>query len=202
MNESNKNKKLFKISLKGNPNKDQDLIKSITLIKKFKKVLHKKNAKKKFLGKKRKVLSIAKSADININSLYMNFNTQKCVICLENINLNERHFLHCGHFFHCSCIDKWIEMGKDKCPMCRQKIECNNRASHNSISLEENENNNVVQNIHDYSVIYLILNCIIKYFLFTISNYLAISSIQTLRDIFPGILRFILINSFLLKIFL
>ena len=101
----NDNKKEFiKISLKDKSKKNASLIKSISLIKKFKKVLPKKFIRKKLLGKKRKLLSIEKPMDIFINSLYMNTNTQKCAICLENINLNERHFLHCGHFFHCLCI--------------------------------------------------------------------------------------------------
>ena len=202
----NDNKKEFiKESLKDKSSKNADLIKSISLKKKFKRVLPKKSTKKNFLGKKRKLLSIAKSMDIFINNSYMNINAQKCAICLENINLNERHFLHCGHFFHCPCIDTWLDMGKDKCPMCRQNIDCNNRDSPNSINLEENENNynnnNNALNVRDYSDIRLIINYIIKLVIMYISNYLVISSIQQVKDIFPGILRFIIINHFFLAIF-
>ncbi len=200
------NKKEFiKISLKDKSSKNVDLIKSISLIKKFKKVLPKKTIKKNFLGKKRKLLSIAKSMNIFINNSYMNINAQKCAICLENINLNERHFLHCGHFFHCPCIDKWLDMGKDKCPMCRRNIECKNRTSQNSINLEENENNygnnNAVRNISGYSDIQLLLYFMIKIVIIYISNYLVISSIQQLKDIFPGMLRFIIINFFFYAVF-
>ena len=202
----NDNKKEFtKVSLKDKSSKNTDSIKSISLIKKFKKVLPKKSTKKNFLGKKRKLLSIAKPTDIFINNSYMNIKAQKCAICLENINLNERHFLHCGHFFHCLCIDTWLDMGKDKCPICRQNIECNNRDSQNSINLEENENNyhnnNISENIRGYSDIHLILSYIIKLVIMYISNYLVISSIQQIKDIFPGILRFIVINHFFLSIF-
>ena len=186
-------KESINISLKEKSSKNTDSIKSISLIKKFKKVLPKKSIKKNFLGKKRKLLSISKTMDIFINNSYMNINAQKCGICLENINLKERHFLHCGHFFHCPCIDTWLDMGKDICPMCRQNIECNNRASQNSINLEENENNHVAGNIRGYSNIHLILH-IVKIVIFYISNYLVISSIQQIKDIFPGILKFIIIN--------
>jgi hypothetical protein len=195
----NKNE-LTKASLKEKSRKNEDLIKSISLIKKFKKVLPKKSTKNNFLGRKRKLLSITKPMDLFINNSYMNINAQKCAICLENINLSERHFLHCGHFFHCPCIDAWLDMGKDKCPMCRQNIECNNRAPQNSIHLEENENSNIPRNIHGYSDIQLLLYYIIKLVIMYISNYLVISSIQQLKDIFPGILRFIIINHFFLFI--
>ena len=201
----NDNKKEFiKISLKDKSKKNASLIKSISLIKKFKKVLPKKFIRKKLLGKKRKLLSIEKPMDIFINSSYMNTNAQKCAICLENINLNERHFLHCGHFFHCPCIDEWLDMGKDKCPMCRQNIECNNRNSPNSINLQENENNhenNATENISGYSDIKIILYYIIKLIIWYISNFLVISSIQEIKDIFPGIMRFIIINQFFFAIF-
>ena len=52
-------------------------------------------------------------------------NNETCIICLEKIDFKERHFLHCGHFFHCNCINKWINMDKNKCPTCKQDIECN-----------------------------------------------------------------------------
>ena len=78
-------KESINISLKDKSSKNTDSIKSISLIKKFKKVLPKKSIKKNFLGKKRKLLSISKTMDIFINNSYMNINAQKCGICLAKI---------------------------------------------------------------------------------------------------------------------
>jgi hypothetical protein len=30
--------------------------------------------------------------------------------------------MRCGHKFHRSCIDEWVERGHDSCPMCRKNI--------------------------------------------------------------------------------
>ena len=91
---------------------------------------------KKFLGFKRRLfkkkkekkeqkLLISKQKDYFINnSSSFTKNNNECIICLEKISLRDRHFLHCGHFFHCDCINKWLSMDKNKCPLCKQNIEC------------------------------------------------------------------------------
>ena len=182
------------------------LIKSLSLIKKFKKVLPQKSTKKKFLGRKR-LLSITKQMDIFISNSYMNINTQNCIICLQNINLNDRVFLRCGHSFHSRCIDEWINMSKNECPICRQNIEFNSRTSQNSINLEENENNNQnnnsTRNSHysnDHSKLYFITKVFLMIFLSYMSDYLVISSIQQAKDIFPGVYRYLVISYFLFSI--
>jgi hypothetical protein len=49
-----------------------------------------------------------------------------CSICLINIeNDNELIQLRCSHFFHCTCIDEWLQSKKfmsNQCPICRDYI--------------------------------------------------------------------------------
>ena len=135
------------------------LIKSLTLIKENE---PEKKSDKKFLGIKRKLfkkiknkkeikekrLSVSKQIDYFINNTN-NKKNEECIICLEKISFQERHFLHCGHIFHCDCINKWLNMDKNKCPTCKQNIECDKSLSEESISLENNneiivQNNNVL----------------------------------------------------------
>ena len=103
----------------------------------FKKISNKKEKKKK--------LSITKTSEYFINKPnFHNKDDDLCIICLDKITFQKRHFLHCGHYFHCYCINKWIKMDKDKCPLCRQSIEC---IESDSISLEEDQENNNDSNI-------------------------------------------------------
>ena len=149
----------------------QNLIKSIFLIKHsdtkntidqnllgnkrklFKKTKLKKENKNKKENKinKNNLLLITKSIEYFINSTNIK-NNEICIICLEKIDSKERHFLHCGHFFHCCCINKWISMDKNKCPMCKQDIECNKSFEDDSINGEDdndndNDNDNINQNV-------------------------------------------------------
>ena len=69
-------------------------------------------------------------------------------------NLLSRYFfwnkplLHCGHSFHCTCIDIWIKSGKKDCPIWRQDMIC---PGNQLIELEEeNENvNNIDNNVNN-----------------------------------------------------
>jgi len=106
--------------------------------KSFKKITIKANQKFKNKNK----LSINKQIQFNINknNNINNFNNiEPCSICFEKINFQDRHFLHCGHCFHCNCINTWLELGKYECPLCKQDIDCD-KAFDNSISLEEENN--------------------------------------------------------------
>ena len=44
-----------------------------------------------------------------------------CSICLEQINdtHDETKKLHCGHYYHTECIEKWFDEN-DTCPYCRE----------------------------------------------------------------------------------
>lgn len=43
---------------------------------------------------------------------------EKCPICLE-LMWCEPKKLACGHLFHITCVDEWLEI-KNICPLCRQ----------------------------------------------------------------------------------
>jgi len=54
--------------------------------------------------------------------------TDKCVICLDNINLKDDVnilTLECSHTYHKECIDKWLNRAQT-CPICREKVEPEN----------------------------------------------------------------------------
>ena len=50
---------------------------------------------------------------------------ETCVVCTEAFNKNsqESAFLHCNHWFHFTCIKKWLDI-KPKCPHCMSKVDC------------------------------------------------------------------------------
>ena len=43
-----------------------------------------------------------------------------CSICLDNDNDNRMRKLNCGHKFHYSCIEEWLQI-KKVCPLCNSK---------------------------------------------------------------------------------
>ncbi|KAG0704818.1 hypothetical protein DFH29DRAFT_909952 [Suillus ampliporus] len=46
----------------------------------------------------------------------------RCLICLDDYVLNENlRVLSCKHAFHQSCVDKWLQTGRNNCPACRSK---------------------------------------------------------------------------------
>ena len=48
---------------------------------------------------------------------------EKCSICLEKLDFNEKRQFRCGHYFHKDCIDKWFKSSMSlKCPYCKQLI--------------------------------------------------------------------------------
>ena len=175
------------------PNEKQNIIKTISLIKTteskkpevnnflgikrklFKKIKQKngnkenKVNKKKNKNKKNSFL-ITKSMEYFINNTNI-LNNEICIICLEKISFKERHFLHCGHFFHCCCINKWISMDKNKCPTCKQDIECNKSFQDEESAEDDNDNNgnNIVINTSSddsLSILYLYFLVIIIIFMF------------------------------------
>ena len=73
---------------------------------------------------------------LNLSSLKI------CTICLEEIEFENKHYLHCGHVFHCNCINKWLK-NSYICPNCKQNSEGNCFVSNSSnYSFENNENRN------------------------------------------------------------
>lgn len=46
-----------------------------------------------------------------------------CAICLDLMQEKELiRELHCGHVYHASCLDLWVERGHHDCPMCKYDI--------------------------------------------------------------------------------
>ena len=121
-------------------------------------ILDKENKKNKInmginLGKKRKILDskknnnhnfiISRPAIVFIKGTNIENHEARgtCVICLNKISFENRHFLHCGHIFHCSCINLWINKGNNLCPICRGNRKCINQ-DYSLINIDENENSN------------------------------------------------------------
>ena len=111
----------------------------------IKRHLFKKMHKKKGKGKENKCkknLVITKAMEYFIKKAKIQVNENICIICFEKISFEQKHYLHCGHCFHCDCINKWIGMDKSKCPICKQNFECFKSFSENSLDEEEEDNNN------------------------------------------------------------
>lgn len=50
--------------------------------------------------------------------------TNICTICFDEfIGEDEVRMLECKHYFHSTCIDRWLVGHSNKCPCCRNKIE-------------------------------------------------------------------------------
>ena len=111
------------------------------------------------LGKKRKnskdqkLLSISRPITHCIHRTKINDannNNLNCPICLQMISFADRHSCHCGHIFHCDCINKWINSGNNICPVCRQNLDCTNHLPEEPvIALDEDENQNNYNNINN-----------------------------------------------------
>lgn len=44
-----------------------------------------------------------------------------CAICYRTYEAEEQvRTLHCGHFFHISCVDPWL-LQKNSCPICKKR---------------------------------------------------------------------------------
>ena len=57
-----------------------------------------------------------------------------CAICLENVYFNNKclFLVNCKHIFHKNCINTWIRMSTNTCPICRTIIlkSNNNMSNH------------------------------------------------------------------------
>ncbi|RZR70503.1 hypothetical protein BHM03_00000320 [Ensete ventricosum] len=47
-----------------------------------------------------------------------------CVICLSEVagGHEVRELGNCAHGFHADCIDRWVDVGRDTCPLCRAHL--------------------------------------------------------------------------------
>lgn len=44
-----------------------------------------------------------------------------CVICINNIEFNDKQTLSCEHIFHKKCIINWFKVKLNNCPVCKCK---------------------------------------------------------------------------------
>ncbi|CAL4884699.1 unnamed protein product [Urochloa decumbens] len=47
-----------------------------------------------------------------------------CIVCLETVDASDevRRLGNCAHAFHRACIDRWIDLGRGTCPLCRADL--------------------------------------------------------------------------------
>ncbi|TKW40917.1 hypothetical protein SEVIR_1G278600v4 [Setaria viridis] len=47
-----------------------------------------------------------------------------CIVCLEALEAADevRRLGNCAHAFHRGCIDRWIDLGRGTCPLCRSDL--------------------------------------------------------------------------------
>ncbi|TVU28026.1 hypothetical protein EJB05_19533, partial [Eragrostis curvula] len=47
-----------------------------------------------------------------------------CIVCLETLDATDevRRLGGCAHAFHRGCIDRWIDLGRATCPLCRSSL--------------------------------------------------------------------------------
>tara|TARA_B100001093_G_C26789881_1_gene998478 strand:- start:904 stop:1614 length:711 start_codon:yes stop_codon:yes gene_type:complete len=73
----------------------------------------------------------------------INYETDECCICLDNIHNNNYSILPCGHKFHFSCILYALNK-KQQCPICRIEITFE---QNNEVSDDEDINQYIEQNV-------------------------------------------------------
>jgi hypothetical protein len=47
---------------------------------------------------------------------------RECSICIQPVNDEDINFLPCFHYFHVSCIQKWLQI-KRLCPLCKTAVD-------------------------------------------------------------------------------
>ena len=48
--------------------------------------------------------------------------SNNCTICFTEISEQDKIIFKCDHFFCNSCIQDWLNKGKNSCPLCRKEI--------------------------------------------------------------------------------
>lgn len=47
----------------------------------------------------------------------------QCLICLDEYEIEDDiRVMTCRHAFHKSCVDKWLQTGRNNCPACRTLV--------------------------------------------------------------------------------
>lgn len=71
--------------------------------------------------------------DIHINLLDIDINTEKCMICKDELSCYPCYTLpECKHTYHTNCLVSWFRNGDSRCPYCGNK-GLNSHASKNDL---------------------------------------------------------------------
>ncbi|KAI0513830.1 hypothetical protein KFK09_009861 [Dendrobium nobile] len=48
----------------------------------------------------------------------------ECAICLQSMEARDpvRELKNCCHAFHVACMDRWLDLGRLSCPLCRAEV--------------------------------------------------------------------------------
>jgi hypothetical protein len=96
-----------------------------------------------------------------------------CSICLNSLDNETKCITNCNHEFCIDCIEKWLNINKINCPLCRQQLkEYNSYNLKTKIILintnELNEHQNIIFNyrifIRQTKFIFILLFSLIYYF--------------------------------------
>lgn len=61
----------------------------------------------------------------------------QCLICLSDYEPEEDiRVMSCKHAFHQTCVDKWLEVGRNNCPACRTKVRSDPRRAMSDYSAD------------------------------------------------------------------
>ena len=51
----------------------------------------------------------------------------QCLICLDDYQPEEDiRVMSCRHAFHQTCVDEWLQTGRNNCPACRTTVRPRN----------------------------------------------------------------------------
>ena len=59
----------------------------------------------------------------NLDVDHNNFFFWQCLICLDDYQPEENiRVMSCRHAFHQTCVDEWLQTGRNNCPACRTTV--------------------------------------------------------------------------------
>ncbi|PKA45906.1 RING-H2 zinc finger protein RHA1a [Apostasia shenzhenica] len=58
------------------------------------------------------------------NRLHGGLPPPACAVCLQLLEARDevRELGNCCHVFHAACIDRWVDLGRFSCPLCRSDL--------------------------------------------------------------------------------
>ncbi len=62
------------------------------------------------------------NVELNIINKIKKERKNNCSICIETLDKTATTILSCGHIFHMTCLNKWINSNHNTCPLCRNMV--------------------------------------------------------------------------------